>query len=114
MLASAVTGIIFLAFGVPFSKSWGASGIAWATSIAFSAEMVLLFVILTRQMGRQLDLLPTLMRLLMGTLIGSLLTLVLLQFLPFPDWITAIIGMGSGFAVAVAFLFKDIKVVLLA
>lgn len=114
LLASAVTGIVFLAFGVPFSRAWGAAGIGWATTIAFSVEMVLLFILLTREMKMDLNLIPTLMRLLMATVVGCLVTLTLLQLLPLPAWISSILAMGAGFIVAVVFLFKDIRGVLQA
>ncbi len=114
LLASAVTVVAFLVFGIPFSRSWGAAGIAWATTIAFTIEMVLLYFLLSRTMKENLNLLPTVTRLLMGTVIGGLLTIVLLNLLPFFDWITAILSMGAGFITAVAFLFKDIRGVLQA
>lgn len=114
LLASAVTGVVFIAAGVPLSKTFGASGIAWATTIAFTVEMVLLFILLTRQMNTRLDIIPTLSRLLIGSLIGALATMVLMQFLPGPQWIVYGLAMAIGFAVAVVVLFKDIRQVLLA
>jgi putative peptidoglycan lipid II flippase len=114
LLASAVTGVVFIATGIPFASWWGASGIAWATSLAFSVEMVLLFILLTRKMKRTFDIMPTLSRLLIGTVIGGLVTLVALNLLPGPAWIVSALAMVCGFAVAVVFLFKDIRQVLLA
>jgi peptidoglycan biosynthesis protein MviN/MurJ (putative lipid II flippase) len=114
LLASAVTGVVFIAVGIPFASWWGASGIAWATSLAFSVEMVLLFIMLTRKMKRTLEIIPTLSRLLIGTVIGGLVTLVALNLLPGPAWIVSALAMVCGFAVAVVFLFKDIRQVLLA
>jgi putative peptidoglycan lipid II flippase len=109
LLTSGVTVAVFLIFGYPFSKMWGAAGIAWATTIAFSVEMVILFILLTRQMNKSLDLMPTLMRLLMGTVVGGLVTLAALQLIPARHWITSILAMGAGFIAAVFFLLKDVK-----
>jgi putative peptidoglycan lipid II flippase len=108
LMASGITLVAFLAFGIPLAKSLGAQGIAWATSAAFTLEMVVIFVLLTRTMRMDLLLVPTGTRLLIGTIIGGLVTLVCLQLLPFPQWINAILAMGMGMIIALFAVRKDI------
>lgn len=112
LLASGVTVVIFIGLGIPFSKSWGASGIAWATSIAFTVEMVLLFFLLTREMHRSLNIIPTLMRLLIGVVISAFAMIVVLEILPTSPWVASLVAMSLGVVITVFFSYKDIRGIL--
>jgi putative peptidoglycan lipid II flippase len=112
LFASALTGVIFIACGALFAKLWGAAGIAWATSLAFTVEMLVLFYLLTRTLKVKWVLSGTILRVVIGTFVGSLIVFGMVRYLPLRPWLTAILAMGTGFVAAAAIGLKDIREVL--
>jgi putative peptidoglycan lipid II flippase len=111
LLASAVTGVAFVLFGILLTRTSGAPGIAWATSIAFTIEMVFLFYLLIRSVGRKLEFGKALLRSLAAAVLAGVLTWFLPQVLLFPAWGSAILAMTIAFAAAAVVVFRDVKTI---
>ncbi len=111
LLASVVTGVAFVIFGIWFSKLFGAAGIAWATSIAFTVEMLLLFYLLARTVKRKIELGNPLLRVALASILASVITWMLPQVLPFSSWVSSILAMSTAFGIALVIVFRDVKTI---
>jgi len=84
LIASGLTWAAFLGLGIPLSLWIGAPGIGLANTLAFSAEAVLLLILLYRSIPRNPHLKSTLLRVLLATALGSAVSLAGQELIP-PD-----------------------------
>lgn len=82
LITSGLTMITFLVFAIPLSHWIGAPGIGLANSIAFSAEALLLFLLLYRSIPRKPHLGSTLTRVGIATALGGGASFLGQRFLP--------------------------------
>jgi putative peptidoglycan lipid II flippase len=111
LLASLLTGIAFVLFGIGLSRLFGAPGIAWATSIAFTIEMLFLFYLLVRTMARKLEVGHSLLRSLAAAVLAGVITWFLPHLFPFPAWISAILAMVLAFCASFVLVLRDVKTI---
>jgi putative peptidoglycan lipid II flippase len=131
LAGSAINLVVYILFGALLARPLGASGIALADAAAFSAQTAFLFItfgfILLREKGKKLGtrnitgivtgeppVRSTFLRALKGSLLGSLVILIMLNQLSgrLPSLaiglIAAIIGMG----ISLLFVKKELKTLL--
>jgi putative peptidoglycan lipid II flippase len=102
---------IYIVVGVGFYRWFGAPGIAWTDSIAYTTQAVVLLVVLSRQLGAPLRLGDTLPRGLLGAaMAGGVVTLlfVLLEG-RLPGAVVSAGSMLVGAAVLLPFSWKEVR-----
>jgi len=82
LIASGLTWVAFLGLGIPLSRWIGAPGIGLANTLAFSAEALLLLILLYRSIPRNPHLKSTLLRVLLATALGSAVSLAGQELIP--------------------------------
>jgi putative peptidoglycan lipid II flippase len=109
LLASVLMAGTFTLLAIGLARPFGAAGIALANSIAFSGEALLLLFLLNRKFPGLLKLGRTLPRVIAATLVGGIVTALLLAFLPLPPIIAAIAALGMGALAVLPFIWPEIK-----
>jgi len=112
LIASVVTGLVFIAVGIPLARMGSAEGIAWATSIAFTVEMALLFYLLWKKYQVKIDLWGALGRAVLASVFSGGVVLGLGKLLPLSGWMNAIIAMGIAGIIMLIIVWKDIRAVM--
>ncbi len=112
LLTSVVTGVVFIAAGIPLAPSGHVEGIAWATSIAFMVEMILLFYLLWRKYQVRILLGGTAARSVAACIAGGILVFGLVKWLPLSAWVSAALAMGASGVAVLAIVWKDIRAVM--
>jgi putative peptidoglycan lipid II flippase len=82
MVVAGITVVLFLITGIILAPVLGAPGIGLANSLAFTANAVLLFYLLYRNLPTKLHLKSTLIRVFSGTALAGGMTVGLLHILP--------------------------------
>ncbi|NSW51568.1 MAG: murein biosynthesis integral membrane protein MurJ [Anaerolineae bacterium] len=110
LIAAALNAIAYFILAQVLSRWIGFAGIAWANTIVFTVESLLLLVILNRQHPGVLDLMTGLPRLLLSTVTMAVLLGLAVQYLTFlPVWLMATIGMGGAMAVVIVIMRNQLK-----
>ncbi len=112
LIASAVTGVVFIAAGIPLARTGNAEGIAWATSIAFTVEMLLLFYLLWKKYGVKISAGSTIFRTILASIICGGIVWGMERILPMSGWLASIIAMGTAGLFMLVVVWKDIREVL--
>ncbi|NJD59383.1 MAG: murein biosynthesis integral membrane protein MurJ [Anaerolineales bacterium] len=108
--ASFLTTLIFVSFGVVFSSMLGAAGIALATGLAFTAEAIFLWWLLSRRFPGVVDVRSTLVRVIPVSIVTGLLVYGLLQLsLPISGIIFAVLAMGLGGLLVLPFVLPELR-----
>ncbi len=76
LVTSGITWVTFLGLGIPLSRWIGAPGIGLSNSLAFSAEAVILFILLYRSIPHKPHLKSTLFRVGAATILGAAVSLI--------------------------------------
>ncbi|MDH3943340.1 MAG: murein biosynthesis integral membrane protein MurJ [Anaerolineae bacterium] len=112
LIAAGINAAGYVMVAVMLARSLGIEGIALANSIAFSIEALALLWLLNRAYPGLLKVRATLVRVLLGASAGALVTFGVMRFVPLPDVFAAAGGMLLGLAVAIPFIWTEIKTLL--
>jgi putative peptidoglycan lipid II flippase len=110
LIAAGLTFAVFALLAVLLVRPLDVTGIALANSLAFSAEALLLWLLLARRFPGILNVGRTLLRAALAGLLGAAVVYGLLHVpLPLPGLIQAVLAMGVGGLVALPFIWSEIK-----
>lgn len=109
LIAAGISMLSFFGLSLLLYRPLGATGIGLSNSIAFSLEAILLLIMLNRKFPTILRQSRPLARTVAGTLLGSLVTFGLLQFLPGPKLIVASISLGIGGLAVLPFIWPEVR-----
>ena len=112
LLAAAINAFMYLFVAILLSKRFGFTGIAFANTIAFTFEAVLLLILLNRKHPEILKVRNTLARVLIPTILISATFFLALNKLNFSPLILSVAGMVLGFIPILFFILPEIRLVL--
>lgn len=110
LYAAALNALAYIVLAILLSDLMGAGGIAFAGTIAFTAEALLLLWLLRRSYPAILQSRATLLRVLAGSLLSGLSVYGLMLFAPLPALFAALLGMLVGTVIALPFILPELKV----
>jgi peptidoglycan biosynthesis protein MviN/MurJ (putative lipid II flippase) len=87
----------------------GVAGIALSDTLTFTGQALLLLFILNQRFPQVLQVRGTLLRAGLGTGLGMVVAIGLMQVLPLPALFTALGAMALGGLVAVPFIWPEVK-----
>jgi putative peptidoglycan lipid II flippase len=99
---------LFIPLALLLSRAIGHVGLALADTVAFTSQALLLLILLNRRHAGVLRLGTTLPRAALGAVLGSACTLIVLG-LPLPALLGALAGLTAGGAVALPFVWPELK-----
>ncbi len=109
LFAAALNASAYIVMALFLSRTRGIGGIAFANSLAFTAEALVLLWLLNRVYPGLLNVRATLARVLLGSASGALLLLVIIRFAPIRADVAAAGGMLLGLAAALPFVWVELK-----
>lgn len=109
LLASVVSASIFIPLSILLFQPLGAAGIGLSNSIAFSAEALLLLILLAKRFPTILSHGRPLVRISLGSILASLVAFALLQWLSFPPLAIGLLALSAGGLTALPFLWPELK-----
>jgi len=112
LLGSVVQIGLYLILATSLSTLWGVVGLALADTLAFTIQALFLLILLQRRFPGVLDMGSTLVRGLLGSLLGGLLAFGLLHFAPLPLLPLTLGALAAGGLVALAFSWGEVKLLL--
>lgn len=117
--AAALTSIAYIILATTLSRQVGFWGIALANIIVFTLEAVLLLAVLHIRFGRFFNPTPTLLRTMLGVSLGSLATILIIQFgigatseYGLREAMVALGAMVAGGAITLPFILPEISAAL--
>ncbi|MEX2143908.1 MAG: murein biosynthesis integral membrane protein MurJ [Anaerolineales bacterium] len=108
--AAALNALAYIVLAVALTDRMGAGGIAFAGTIAFTGEALLLLWLLKRSYPSLLRSRDTLLRVAAASVLGGLVALALLEFAPIPALFAALLGLVIGTLITLPFILPELKV----
>ncbi len=105
-----VVAFIFLAWLL--SRWIGLPGIPLAAAITFTTQAIVLLALLNRMFPGLLNLRGTLPRAATAALLGGLAAWAGMRFLPLSSLFATLVALGAGLAVALPFIWKEVRLLL--
>jgi putative peptidoglycan lipid II flippase len=112
LLASALNALAYLLMGILFFQPWGAVGISLANTLSFTGEALLLLYWHNRRLKEPLQLRGSLLRTVLGSVVGMGCVVLILRFLPIPALVSSALAMLVGAAVCLPWIWKDTRALL--
>ena len=112
LIAAAFNATGYIVIALLLSRAYGIGGIAFANSLAFTAEAIVLLWLLNRAYPGLLNIRATLVRVVLGATSAALLLLAIMRFAPIRADLAAAGGMLLGLAAAGAFILPELKMLL--
>jgi putative peptidoglycan lipid II flippase len=111
LLAAAFNAAIFIPLAILLTRSLGYIGIPISITIAFTAEALMLLLILKHSYHNILDLSSTLLRTVAGTVLFSFCLFIVLNYipLPIPPFIASLAGMVISLCLMLIFVYPEIR-----
>jgi putative peptidoglycan lipid II flippase len=109
LAASFLTLVLFILLAGFLGVRLAAPGIALANSLAFTTEGLLLWFLLNRRFRGVVKSANTLLRVLPGAALGSLLAYFVFNLAILPSLLLALLAMGLGALVVLPFIWPEIK-----
>jgi putative peptidoglycan lipid II flippase len=109
LIAAAINAGAYVVLALALTPALGISGIALATTLAFTGEALLLLYLLERRSPGVADLGGTLWRALLGAAVGAAVTAGLTYFLPGPLLVRGLAANLAGVAVALPFIWPEVR-----
>jgi putative peptidoglycan lipid II flippase len=109
LLAAFISTATFFLLSLLLFKPLGASGIGLSNSIAFTIEAIFLLLLLSRRFPSILKQRGPLTRITIGSLLGGLLTFLILQFLPMGLILNAIVAFSVGGLATIPFIWPELR-----
>jgi putative peptidoglycan lipid II flippase len=100
LYAAATNAILYVIFAINFAKWWGFAGIAFANSLAFTLELILLLVILNRKHKGIVNFWRSLIRITLPSLAFSLIIWLIIE----NNWVASQSGLMQVFLSAILML----------
>ena len=110
LLAAGLNSIAYIVLAIVLTNLMGAGGIALAGSISFTAEALLLFLLLRRDYPALLHSRDTLLRVAAACALGCAALLAVERFAPGPAWLGALAGMALGALLCLPFILPELRV----
>jgi putative peptidoglycan lipid II flippase len=111
LLAAGMNLVIYIVFGLLLFRVLGAPGISLTDALAFSAQAVLLLLLLNRQLPTRLNLSSTPVRMIGATILGGGVTLGIL-WLGGERAVVAILAMLAGAAAALPLIWREMRLLM--
>ncbi|MFZ6030757.1 MAG: murein biosynthesis integral membrane protein MurJ [Chloroflexota bacterium] len=102
--------VLYLTLAVLLSRGMGVVGLALADTLSFTAQALVLLVLLNRRFAGVFAVLGTFWRSLAGAVLGALLSWLLMRFLPLPLLPLTIFALAAGGLLVLPFIWKEVKV----
>lgn len=112
LIAAALNASAYVILALLLSRTFGIGGIAFANSVAFTAEASILLWLLNRAYPGLLSVRRTLVRVVLGASSGAVLLFVIMHFAPIRADVAAAGGMLLGLGAAGIFIFPELKLLL--
>lgn len=108
---AALNTAVFIILAILLGYWLGAPGIALANSLAYTSQALLLLWLQSRRTGGILTVGPTLLRVILGSLLAGLLVIGLLQ-LPLPSLLLAVFSLGAGGLLILPFILPELRLLI--
>jgi putative peptidoglycan lipid II flippase len=112
LIAAFLQAISFVLLAWLFSAWIGLPGIPLAAAITFSTQAVVLLTLQNRKFPGLMNMDGTLVRAVLAAVSGGLVAYGIIQFLPFSEVITTLVGLAVGTATALPFIWKEARLLL--
>jgi putative peptidoglycan lipid II flippase len=109
LLAAFLQAVAYIFLAVWLSRTVGHTGLALADTFSFTGQALLLLFLLNRVYPGVLQVSSTLVRALLGALVGGGLSYLLLRFLPLPLLPLSLGALAAGGLAALPFIWTEIK-----
>ncbi len=111
LIVAALNAGAYILFAVVLSRRMGAVGIALANTLAFSAEALMLLILLNRRVPGLLRVGGTILRVGLASAAGALLVFALMR-LPVPAFFLALAALGAGGLFILPFIWPEVKILI--
>jgi putative peptidoglycan lipid II flippase len=108
LLTYSLMVVAFLALAIPLGFRLGSPGIGLANSLAYTANAVVLWILLGRRYPGLLKVTPTLLRVLLAVLFAGALAWAIF-LLPLPPLLLSLLALLLGALVALPFIWPEVK-----
>ena len=112
LIAAALNATAYVIFALLLARAFGIGGVAFANSLAFTAEALVLLWLLNRTYPGVLRVRRTLVRVLLGAGSGAALLFAIMRFAPIRADVAAVGGMLLGLGLAGVFILPELKLLL--
>jgi len=109
VFTSAVRFICYVVLALLLFKPFGPVGIGIADTLAISTEAVLLFYLLSRRFPGVHQVISTIVRVVVGSVVGGLVVYALIRFLPLPALVATIGALACGAVIVLPFAWSELK-----
>ena len=109
LLASFLQAVAYILLALWLSRTVGHTGLALADTFSFTGQALLLLFLLNRVYPGVLQVGGTLVRALLGALVGGGLAFLLLRFLPLPLLPLSLGALAAGGLAALPFIWTEVK-----
>ena len=109
VITSAVRFAIYVLAAILLFKPLGPVGIGLADTLAITSEALLLLYLLNRGYPGVYRMGSTLIRIVIGSLLGGLLVVAFIRFLPFHPLIASLVGCAVGGLVVLPIIWPELK-----
>jgi putative peptidoglycan lipid II flippase len=112
LAAAAIQAVSFFGLAWLLSRWIGLPGIPLAASLTFTAQAIVLHLLLNRKFPGLLDMRGTLPRALLAALASGLIAWLGTAFLPLSPLLAALVGLAAGLAAALPLIWKELRLLL--
>jgi putative peptidoglycan lipid II flippase len=109
LLAAALQAVAYILLAIVLSRLAGPAGLALADTITFTAEALLLLILLNRRFPGLLGVGGTLARVALAAALGGALVFVLMRFLPLPLIVSTLGALTLGGLLVLPFAWTEMK-----
>jgi putative peptidoglycan lipid II flippase len=109
LVAAALNSFGYILLAIALTPLMGAGGIAFAGTLAFSAEAALLLWLLGRRYAGLLESRDTIMRTVTASALGGLATLALMLWGPLSPILNTLLGLLIGTGIVLPFVWPELK-----
>jgi putative peptidoglycan lipid II flippase len=109
LLAAFLQAIVYILLALWLSRTVGHTGLALADTFSFTGQALLLLILLNRIYPGVLQVSKTLVRAILGALVGGGLAYLILRLLPLPLLPLSLVALAAGGLAVLPFIWTEVK-----
>ena len=109
LIAAAISTVSFFILSILLFQPLEASGIGLSNSLAFTIEALILLILLSKKFPQILDQKQPLIRIVLGSLLGGVVTFVGLSYLPGGTFVVGLTSLVAGSLIVIPFIRPELR-----